>query len=233
MPYPGGKNGAGVYQQIINLMPPHEVYIEPFLGSGAIMRMKRPAALNIGIDRDSAVIQTASLAMPGREYRFDTRNALRFLESYQFTGRELVYCDPPYVHSTRTKKRIYKFEMNDAEHHCLLDILRDVRANVMISGYDCSLYREMLSAWHCHTFMASTRGGPRQEYLWCNFTPSAARHDYSYLGSDFRERERIKRKKHRWIERLKRIDASERAALLDAIAEVWNSSPQPLQPRRK
>lgn len=23
MPYPGGKNGAGVYQKIINLMPPH------------------------------------------------------------------------------------------------------------------------------------------------------------------------------------------------------------------
>src|SRR5579883_1311551 len=56
MPYPGGKNGAGVYQQIINRMPPHSVYIEPFLGGGAIMRLKRPAALNIGIDRDPRVI---------------------------------------------------------------------------------------------------------------------------------------------------------------------------------
>jgi hypothetical protein len=50
MTYPGGKNGAGVYQTIINLMPPHEVYIEPFLGSGAVMRLKRPALLNIGVD---------------------------------------------------------------------------------------------------------------------------------------------------------------------------------------
>jgi hypothetical protein len=33
--YPGGKNGLGVYQAIINRMPPHQVYIEPFLGLGA------------------------------------------------------------------------------------------------------------------------------------------------------------------------------------------------------
>jgi site-specific DNA-adenine methylase len=44
--YPGGKGGAGVYQAIINQMPPHEVYIEPFLGAGSVLRTKRPAALN-------------------------------------------------------------------------------------------------------------------------------------------------------------------------------------------
>jgi site-specific DNA-adenine methylase len=56
MSYPGGKNGAGVYQTLINHMPPHTTYIEPFLGSGAIMRLKRPARVNIGIDLDPEVI---------------------------------------------------------------------------------------------------------------------------------------------------------------------------------
>ena len=45
MGYPGGKAGAGVYQTIINLMPPHDVYIEPFLGGGAVMRLKRPVRM--------------------------------------------------------------------------------------------------------------------------------------------------------------------------------------------
>jgi len=50
--YPGGKAGAGVSQRIINLMPPHDVYIEPFLGDAAVMRAKRPARLNVGCDLD-------------------------------------------------------------------------------------------------------------------------------------------------------------------------------------
>jgi DNA adenine methylase len=54
MPYPGGKGGAGVYQTIINGMPRHEVYVEPFLGGGAVMAAKRPACLNIGVDLNRA-----------------------------------------------------------------------------------------------------------------------------------------------------------------------------------
>lgn len=48
MPYLGGKSQAGTYQRIINLIPPHDVYIEPFLGGGAIARLKRPARLERG-----------------------------------------------------------------------------------------------------------------------------------------------------------------------------------------
>ena len=43
--YAGGKNGAGIFQRIINQMPPHNCYIEAFLGSGAILRRKRFAAV--------------------------------------------------------------------------------------------------------------------------------------------------------------------------------------------
>ena len=50
MNYPGGK--GLLYQKFINLMPLHEVYIETHLGGGAIMRNKRPARRNIGIDID-------------------------------------------------------------------------------------------------------------------------------------------------------------------------------------
>ena len=33
---PGGQNGTGTHQTIINHMPPHDVSLEPFLGSGAV-----------------------------------------------------------------------------------------------------------------------------------------------------------------------------------------------------
>jgi len=61
--YPGGKNGGGAYQTLINLMPPHSVYVEPFLGSGAVMRMKRPAGVNIGLDLDGDALQAARIAI--------------------------------------------------------------------------------------------------------------------------------------------------------------------------
>jgi hypothetical protein len=57
--YPGGKGGAGVYQTIINQMPWHETYLEPFLGGGAIMALKRPARWNIGIDLDAEAVKQA------------------------------------------------------------------------------------------------------------------------------------------------------------------------------
>ena len=73
MPYPGGKGGAGVYQTIINQMPPHTVYIEPFLGGGAVMAAKRPAGLNIGVDLDAEAIAQARARIVGND---DTRSAL-------------------------------------------------------------------------------------------------------------------------------------------------------------
>jgi hypothetical protein len=52
--------------------------IEPFLGGGAILRQKRPAALNIGVDLDSAVIAgfndaTGVTGIPGDARAFSFR----------------------------------------------------------------------------------------------------------------------------------------------------------------
>jgi len=48
MRYPGGKGKC--YQHVINLMPPHSVYIETHLGGGSVLRHKRPAKRNIAIE---------------------------------------------------------------------------------------------------------------------------------------------------------------------------------------
>jgi hypothetical protein len=66
-----------------------------------------------------------------------------------------------------------------------------------------------------------THGGPRTEWLWSNFPEPIALHDYRYLGTGFRQRERIKRKKQRWTARLHRLPMLERQALLAAIDDAW------------
>ena len=44
-------------------------------------------------------------------------------------------------------------------------------------------------------------------------------HDYSYLGENFRERERIKRKKDRWRLKLQSMPALERFAILSVLQD--------------
>src|SRR5271157_3677382 len=64
MSYPGGKNGAGVFQRIICMMPPHQTYIEPFLGGGAILRLKRPAPVNIAMDLYAPAVEEIRKLLP-------------------------------------------------------------------------------------------------------------------------------------------------------------------------
>ena len=62
MSYNGGKGNS--YHKIINRIPPHRVYIEPFLGGGAVMRKKRPAKINIGLDLDLSVLRATAWSRP-------------------------------------------------------------------------------------------------------------------------------------------------------------------------
>jgi hypothetical protein len=249
--YPGGKNQSGVYQRLINLMPPHRVYVEPFLGSGAVIFHKRPASITIGIDRSERVISDFKIrAGPGPKRPLiaalddsgedagvicgddGTRGWLRlivgdgidFLESYEWEGDEMVYCDPPYLPETRlSQKPLFDYELNKAQHRRLLKVLDSLPCFVMLSGYWSKLYDNTLrnpnrqNDWHMDSFQALTRGGPAQEYLWMNYPPPVELHDYNYLGATFRERERIKKKIRRWQRRLAAMPMLERQAMLAAI----------------
>jgi|SRR5689334_21883050 len=57
MGYPGGKNSGGAYQKIINQIPPHTRYIEPFAGHAAVCRHKRPSLETYLIDADEHTIE--------------------------------------------------------------------------------------------------------------------------------------------------------------------------------
>jgi DNA adenine methylase len=88
----------------------------------------------------------------------------------------LFYCDPPYLHSTRTARKAYgSFEMTEAQHQELLDVFRQCKGKVMVSGYPSKLYDDALADWTRYTFdLPNQASGAKvkdreTEVLWCNF----------------------------------------------------------------
>ncbi len=224
MSYPGGKNGSGVYQRIINEMPPHTTYVEPFLGGGAVMLMKKSAIASIGIDADGDVISHwHSLESAPPNLTLLHADALDWMASTTFSSDTLVYCDPPYLMSTRSShRRIYRYEMTEKDHERLLEIITHLtHPMVMISGYWSKLYANALAGWRSISFTTRTRGGrTATEWLWMNYPEPLELAEYTFLGENFRERERVRRKIDRWKNRWIKMPLLERRAIMAAISEI-------------
>jgi len=230
MSYPGGKSGSGVYQQIINQIPPHDVYIAPFFGHDGVYSKIKPAPCSIAVDIDTEVIEYWKGALGLTVICTD---ALVFLGSYDWKGGEFVYCDPPYLKFDvdgspvrKSGKDIYTHEFGDVgQHEELLTVLRSLPCMVAVSGYWSRLYADMLNGWRSISFNAVCRDGSvAREWLWMNYPVPVALHDYRYLGDNFRESEKITRQKRRWVARLQRMDPLQRYALLNAIDEYRDGS---------
>ncbi|MCY3803464.1 MAG: DNA adenine methylase [Gammaproteobacteria bacterium] len=213
MHYPGGKGVSGVYQRIINQIPPHRVYIETHLGGGAIMRHKKLAEVNIGVDLDMDVSEAWQDA---EQVQFVCADAVDYLGTYPFNGEEFVYADPPYLACTRRSHRsLYKYDYTKDDHVELLKTLVSLPCQVMISSYRSSLYKQYLSRWRTLRYCVRTRSGAvAEEYLWMNYPAPVELHDYRHLGDSFRERERIRRRNEGWKKRIESLTTLERNALL-------------------
>lgn len=89
----------------------------------------------------------------------------------------LIYCDPPYVHSTREKnsRSVYHAEMTDDEHRQLAVLLKRCKSRIVVSGYPSSLYEEIYGGWRKVTFDIANHaaGGKKKnretECLWMSF----------------------------------------------------------------
>ncbi|WP_419632701.1 DNA methylase, partial [Thiolapillus sp.] len=140
--YFGSKATSGLCQPIIALMPPHDTYIETHLGGGAIMKRKPPALHNIGIDLNPRALAAFECDYPVKKVN---DCAHRFLAEYDYGGRELIYSDPPYLHHTRTSGRRDRFDYEEQDHIELLELLKTLPCNVILSGYPSALYDERLA----------------------------------------------------------------------------------------
>ncbi|CDN87499.1 DNA adenine methylase [Hydrogenophaga intermedia] len=228
MRYQGGKNGAGVFQTIINRAPACTTFVEAFAGSAAIYRRLKPAASSILMERDpEQAAKLAVLARPSTIVRnVDALAELASLLPAMGDGW-FVYLDPPYVHQARKDVDLYRFEMSDADHGhlvgSLLPAMTDRGVRWMLSGYRCALYDDAssLREAHQHDFQAMTRRGVATETLWMNYDPAAvALHDVQFAGNDYRDRERIKRKAQRWAAKFSAMGPHEQTAVLQVLQHL-------------
>ena len=227
--YFGGKGGSGTYQALINQIPPHHTYVAGFLGHDAIFRMKAPAMDNIGIDISSRVIRAwkqATLYHPLSEKNtwFLEGDFLAMNRNVWDTAGTFLYLDPPYPMETRKSARNrYDYELSTTEHEVLLSKALAANCMVAISSYPNALYDARLKGWRYIDFSSRTRGGTATERLYMNYPEPTELHDYSYLGSDFKEREQIKIKFGRWINNFESLPALEQNMRIQYLSHHKNT----------
>jgi DNA adenine methylase len=138
-------------------------YVAP-AGSGTNM----PGYLDAYVDR------MAPAAERLHRVSLECLPALTIIEKYGHSPEVLLYCDPPYLGSTRAQDRAYRYEMMaDSDHEELARALHACKSAVVVSGYASDLYdRELYAGWDRHTIPSSTgQGGTwqeRTEVLWSN-----------------------------------------------------------------
>ena len=218
MGYPGSKAQAGTWQRIIGQMPAHSLYVEPFFGSGQIYWRKRPAAASVIIDAATDPIaafdadcrqKAPTLALVG--------NALEILPTLALPADAVVYCDPPYLLSTRAGRKYYENEMTDEHHAQFLALLQALGCRVMISGYPSAMYAAALVDWRCLAYQTRTRGRTVTECLWMNYPEPEVLHDYRFAGRNYRERLALNRLADRWVKKLDAMPPLKRGFLLNRI----------------
>jgi DNA adenine methylase len=236
----GGK--AYLARWIVGLLPPHRVYVEPFLGGGSVVLNKPRCEVEVAGDVDADLVnlwrclqdpagelirlarelpydaatfaeagrwlastdpllralgtlvrrrfsrgglgedfawsdrlrggqpgdvnawqtfvegELTRIAERARGVRLECGPAARTIAAHDAEGA-VIYCDPPYLHSTRTARKAYAHEMTELDHRELLDQLLGCRARVVISGYRCPMYDAALAGWERHDIPIANHSG--------------------------------------------------------------------------
>jgi DNA adenine methylase len=89
----------------------------------------------------------------------------------------LLYLDPPYLHSTRSENatEVYNDEMTVEDHMDLLQLVKNARGKVVLSGYSSPLYNRNLKEWRCRKKQVANHSSQqkkktrRVECIWVNY----------------------------------------------------------------
>jgi len=118
-----------------------------------------------------------------RSVQIESRDACDLISTFD-DGTVLFYCDPPYVHDSRSGGNAYgSFEMEDDEHVRFCETIDAVDGDVAVSGYQNELYQQHLDGWYVTTRESTTNqngstglssdNSTTKEVLWTNYDPSS------------------------------------------------------------
>lgn len=113
------------------------------------------------------------------QYRNRLKNVTILNLSYKHSLNDYTnsfyYLDPPYLPSTRVTKKAYEYDWKEKDHIEFLNLVKDKKNKVLISGYDSNLYNRELSSWiKIEKTVANNSGqnakkNKRTEILWRNY----------------------------------------------------------------
>lgn len=215
--YPGHKGIEGLYQFIINRIPPHTNYFEIFAGSAQIARKLPHGSIKVVVDCNSGV--TAILKKEiGSMCKVVTKDALQFIPSIPAGTDTMVYMDPPYIISSRhSKRKIYQSEMTLEDHKRFLSMVHKAKFNCMISHYEHPFYDKMLKGWNKEKKTVRYHTRTTEECIYYNYPKPTALQTYDYIGNDCWDRQRIDRKIKRLTKKLIALPCLERNAVIDRV----------------
>lgn len=103
-----------------------------------------------------------------KKVQIENRPALDLIRRFNHDN-VLIYADPPYLLETRGGKQ-YRHEMTEQDHLDLLEVLKQHRGYVILSGYPSEMYDRELQGWSVIRRKSYNQNSDqRTEVLWCNF----------------------------------------------------------------
>jgi len=154
----------------------------------------------------------------GPEVHLLVGDGISYLESRRWAPGDLVYCDPPYpVALRRQHRRMYRCDLDAADHDRLVGVVQRLPCRVLVSGYEGEPYASGLSTWRVVRYRTRHHRGTVEECLWANYPEPVELHDWRYWGRDYRQREKVRRLVSRWVARWSRLPVPVRQAVLERI----------------
>jgi len=226
MKYPGQKNIPGLIHKIVNQIPPCKKFYEPFAGTAAVSRF---LSVLPGVEIEFLLNDLNSFATS--YFNYPSGATVTNVNGFDIIDKVInsrsgtdtfMFIDPPYHHSTRPSNLwLYQHEFTNADHVQLLKSVLKLNCNCMIIHPDIDLYSQALKSWRSVELTVRYHNKTSIEKLYMNYPGPEQLLTYVCTGKDCWDRQRIKRKGDRTIQRLLSLPAMERNYLISRILQSF------------